>query len=593
MGPPGPLRSDGCPDMRYSCNRSWASSSGSSVPLSTGGFYSSTGRSSIGGSSASPSYSSSSSAPRQSSLQLRAVAENAPARLRADGLPDMRYAANKSYVAERNMEIPLTTTSRRNSMAASASKTTSQSSTSGREYVPSRYSATSSTTTSYSNIYASPIYVPVPVSLPSQINQPEPVERLDSQERVSQLEDRLRMLELQKKIQELEISLQEAKAKQAVPSSGLKSQQVVIDKSISAAISTGARSRTSVPAKNSSTSSSISSKILNEIDHLQVRLSDVIAPTGAVVVSRRRIEKITDNHQEPIGRGGFGQVFKGTWHGRQVAVKEIRSPWRCSTVVETRSFAKMIQREVEALSAVQHRNIIGLLGLCTDNESSDGEASIRVSLIFEFANGGTLFDCLFGGQANNSKFKLDVNQMMLIARHLIEALHLLHSTQQEPGGSVMVHRDVKSANVLLQRNDEGKVVRAVLADFGLARFHSDLNESGSGSGLAASSMTAVVGTHGYVDPLYAESSQVSPSQDVYAYGVVLYEMLWKEKPETVLARRVRQSTLEKCVLQAKSVDPEDRFGSARIQLLASVGRQCVGMENRPTAKDIRKMLNVE
>jgi hypothetical protein len=80
---------------------------------------------------------------------------------------------------------------------------------------------------------------------------------------------------------------------------------------------------------------------------------------------------------------------------------------------------------------------------------------------------------------------------------------------------------------------------------------------------------------------------------VYAYGVVLYEMLWKEKPETVLARRVRQSTLEKCVLQAKSVDPEDRFGSARIQLLASVGRQCVGMENRPTAKDIRKMLNVE
>jgi hypothetical protein len=130
MGPPGPLRSDGCPDMRYSCNRSWASSSGSSVPLSTGGFYSSTGRSSIGGSSACPA-SSSSTAPRQSSLQLRAVAENAPARLRADGLPDMRYAANKSYVAERNMEIPLTTTSRRNSTAASASKTTSQTSTSG------------------------------------------------------------------------------------------------------------------------------------------------------------------------------------------------------------------------------------------------------------------------------------------------------------------------------------------------------------------------------------------------------------------------------------------------------------------------------
>jgi serine/threonine protein kinase len=159
-------------------------------------------------------------------------------------------------------------------------------------------------------------------------------------------------------------------------------------------------------------------------------LSNVIASTGAVVANRRRIGKITDNYQELIGRGGFGQVYKGTWHGRQVAVKEIHSPWRCSTVVKARSFAKMIQREVEALSAVQHRNIIGLLGLCMDNESSDGEASIRVSLIFEFSNGGTLFDCLFGGQANNSKLKLDVNQMMLIviARHLTARLSI-HSAE--------------------------------------------------------------------------------------------------------------------------------------------------------------------
>ncbi|EFX87385.1 hypothetical protein DAPPUDRAFT_235697 [Daphnia pulex] len=63
-------------------------------------------------------------------------------------------------------------------------------------------------------------------------------------------------------------------------------------------------------------------------------LSNVIASTGAVVVNRRRIGKITDNYQEPIGRGEFGQVFKETWHGRQLAVKEIRSPWRCSTVIE-------------------------------------------------------------------------------------------------------------------------------------------------------------------------------------------------------------------------------------------------------------------
>ncbi|EFX87384.1 hypothetical protein DAPPUDRAFT_235698 [Daphnia pulex] len=111
-----------------------------------------------------------------------------------------------------------------------------------RQYVPSGYSATLSTITSYSNIYASPIYVPVPVS-------PYPNESNGASGTFGfKRKSFSRMLELQKKIQELEISLQEAKPKQAVPPSGIKSQQVVIDKPISAAISTGARSRTlSVP----------------------------------------------------------------------------------------------------------------------------------------------------------------------------------------------------------------------------------------------------------------------------------------------------------------------------------------------------------
>ena len=117
MGPPGPLRSDGCPDMRYSSNRSWASSSGSSVPLTTGVVYSS------GGSSMASSAASSSA--RHSSLQLRAVAENAPARLRTDGLPDMRYSANKSFVAEKNLQVPLTTTSKRNSLSSDKSTASS------------------------------------------------------------------------------------------------------------------------------------------------------------------------------------------------------------------------------------------------------------------------------------------------------------------------------------------------------------------------------------------------------------------------------------------------------------------------------------
>ncbi|EFX87301.1 hypothetical protein DAPPUDRAFT_235877 [Daphnia pulex] len=137
--------------------------------------------------------------------------------------------------------------------------------------------------------------------------------------------------------------------------------------------------------------------------------SNVITSTGAVVVNRRRIGKIADNYQEPIGRG---EDFKGTWHGCQAAVKEIRSPWRCSTVVEARSFAKMIKREVEALSAVRYY-------WTARRESNDADRS---------------------------------------PSHR-ETLHLLHSTQQKPGGSVMVHRDNSFSHCYLefQRHEECEV----------------------------------------------------------------------------------------------------------------------------------------
>ena len=429
--------------------------------------------------------------------------------------------------------------------------------------------------TSYSNDYAPPMAPSfTPISSQSRWS-----EKGDLQDTVAQLEDSLRLLELKKKIQDLEKSMQEEKAKEPIPS-GAKST------TSSTLISNGARSQTSYITKK------YPLKVQTEKNLLQEKLENIIAHTEAVMLSRQQVVKITDNFQQPIGRGGFGQVYKGRWSNLQVAVKEIHSHWRCSSGSETRSFAKMIQREVEALSAVQHPNIIKLLGVCTENESDEGKGSIGVSLIFDFANGGTLFDCLFGG---DKKILLDVKQITLIARNLVEALHLLHSTRQEPEGTVMVHRDVKSANVLLHRDDKGVVIRAVLADFGLARFYSDLNEKNnieeSGRlGLAASSMTAVVGTHGYVDPLYAESSQVSPSQDVYAYGVVIYEMLWREKPETMLARRVRQSKVEDCV--AKSEPNITGSMSDRINLLklASIGKRCVGMEGRPSSADVRQIL---
>ena len=158
------------------------------------------------------------------------------------------------------------------------------------------------------------MYVPIPVSVPSQNRRSE---RDDVQDSVAQLEDSLRVLQLKKKIQDLEKSLQEAKAKEPIPSSAKSTTS-------SASISTGARSRISVTEKNPS-------KIQTEKDLLQEKLENIIAHTEAVMLSRQHVVKITDNFQHPIGRGGFGQVYKGRWSNLQVAVKEIHSHWRCSS----------------------------------------------------------------------------------------------------------------------------------------------------------------------------------------------------------------------------------------------------------------------
>ena len=105
MNPPGPLRRDGCPDMRYSSNRLWAASSGTTVPLTSGGVFSS-----INSNSSS------------SSLRYTALVENAPQRLRADGNPDMRCKANKEYVANHSLVVP--TTSNRSASTSVTSKGT-------------------------------------------------------------------------------------------------------------------------------------------------------------------------------------------------------------------------------------------------------------------------------------------------------------------------------------------------------------------------------------------------------------------------------------------------------------------------------------
>ena len=365
------------------------------------------------------------------------------------------------------------------------------------------------------------------------------------------------LLEKQKKI--LQAQLEESTLAQKIDDlteklKGLRAAQISSSPSTSSRINqtTSAAGNTS----NCTATQKLPSTLVQEIQSFQSRMSGM--KLKAKEFSRKTIDAITGNYQQAIGRGGFSQVFKGDWNGRHVAVKDLR----CSLRGTSKQFLKMVEAELLALSRLEHPSIVTLLAYSIQFHEPD---IIAASLVFEYANGGTLFEHLFC----QGTTPMDVNEIILIALNTVEAIVALHNLD-------LVHRDVKSSNILLQVKGT-QIIRAVLADFGLARFSSELNNLDA----PQSSLTAVVGTPGYVDPEYAETNQVLPRIDVYAFGVVFFEMLWREKAETQLARRVRLSTTEECNAKTKkyvigTVNPD----------LIRLGKRCVSMEDRPNATEL-------
>ncbi|KAF5738489.1 receptor protein kinase TMK1-like [Tripterygium wilfordii] len=220
---------------------------------------------------------------------------------------------------------------------------------------------------------------------------------------------------------------------------------------------------------------------------------------GNVVISIEVLRQVTNNFSENniLGRGGFGVVYKGELHdGTQIAVKRMES-----TVMGTKGLNEF-QAEIAVLSKVRHRHLVALLGYCINGNER--------LLVYEYMPKGTLGQHLFEWRELGYS-PLTWKQRVTIALDVARGVEYLHGLAQQS----FIHRDLKPSNILL-----GDDLRAKVSDFGLVKNAPDGKYSVE---------TRLAGTFGYLAPEYAATGRVTTKVDVYAFGVVLMELITGRK----------------------------------------------------------------
>ncbi|XP_039127613.1 probable receptor-like protein kinase At2g42960 [Dioscorea cayenensis subsp. rotundata] len=208
-----------------------------------------------------------------------------------------------------------------------------------------------------------------------------------------------------------------------------------------------------------------------------------------------------------IGEGGYGVVYRGQLiNGTSVAIKKLLN--------NLGQAEKEFRVEVEAIGHVRHKNLVRLLGYCI-------EGTQRM-LVYEYVSNGNLEEWLHGAQRDQRSLTWEARMKILIST--AKALAYLHECIEPK----VVHRDIKSSNILIDDDFNAKV-----SDFGLAKL------LGAGKSHIT---TRVMGTFGYVAPEYANTGLLNEKSDIYSFGVVLLEAISGRDPVDY-ARAVQEVNL--------------------------------------------------
>uniref|UniRef100_A0ACD5V381 Uncharacterized protein n=1 Tax=Avena sativa TaxID=4498 RepID=A0ACD5V381_AVESA len=271
--------------------------------------------------------------------------------------------------------------------------------------------------------------------------------------------------------------------------------------------------------------------------------------------------KFSDNNI--VGRGGFGTVYRGILSDQMVvAVK------RAQRVDQSQ--VEQFVNELVILSQVTHTNVVQLLGCCL-------EAEVPL-LVYEFITNGALFHHL-----HNTSFPMSWEDRLRIAVETASALAYLHLATKTP----IIHRDVKSSNILLDGSFTAKV-----SDFGASR-PIPQNQTHV--------TTLVQGTLGYMDPEYFQTSQLTEKSDVYSFGVVLIELLTREKPisdgqdDKVRSLAMHFSTLFHHSRLMEIVDSQvaEEAGMRHVKTIAQLALRCLRSKGEERPRMIEVAIELE